>query len=82
MTSTFAIVSVVYPHLRAKMITLVQSFDALGLMIGPMISSYLYSVGGYYLPFLVMSICLSISGVVTRILLNDKCDTNDDSFEH
>ena len=82
MTSTFAIVSVVYPHLRTKMITLVQSFDAFGLMIGPMISSFLFSVGGYYLPFLVMSICLLISGVFTRILLNNKCDTNDDSFEH
>ena len=70
MTSSFAIASVAYPNLRTKMITLVQSFDAFGMMIGPMISSLLYSMGGYYLPFLVMSICLAVSGVVTRVLLN------------
>ena len=70
MTSTFAVASVVYPNLRTKMITLVQSFDALGMMIGPMISSLLYSIGGYYLPFLVMSICLIVSAFFTRFLLS------------
>lgn len=77
MTSSYAMVFVVYPNLRTKMITIVQSSDAFGLMIGPLISSYLYSVGGYYLPFLVISIALLVSAVVNWILLHKKCDDND-----
>lgn len=56
-TSSMAIVATVYKDERDKAIGKIGAATGIGLLVGPLIGSVLYSIGGYMLPFFTVSLC-------------------------
>ena len=46
-----AVLVPIYPEWSGRITSLIETFLSFGLLIGPMIGSYLYSIGGYSVPF-------------------------------
>lgn len=46
-----------------------ETFFGLGLIVGPMVGGGLYSVGGYYLPFVVLGGALFVTAILTLCVL-------------
>lgn len=46
-----------------------ETFFGLGLIAGPTVGGALYSLGGYYLPFVVLGTCLLLAAILTIIIL-------------
>lgn len=51
---SYAIVGFYFPNRISTMIALLEVMNGLGLMIGPPIGGFLFEIGGFQLPFLVM----------------------------
>lgn len=51
--TTFAMLTSLYPDEVSKYIAKVELALGVGLVIGPLIATLLYDLGGFYLPFLV-----------------------------
>jgi len=64
-TSCYAIITYVFAENREKYIGMAEAFTGIGLMIGPVFSGFLYEWIGYFLTFLVFSMVLVISGILT-----------------
>ncbi|XP_002732493.1 MFS-type transporter SLC18B1-like [Saccoglossus kowalevskii] len=55
-TAAFAIIAKTFPENIATTLGVLEIFSGLGFMLGPLIGGYLYQVGGFTLPFLVLGI--------------------------
>jgi MFS family permease len=51
-TSSFAIIATHYKDTREKAIGWMETSSGIGLLLGPIIGSILYEIGGYTLPFI------------------------------
>ena len=54
MGQSFAIIGCFFPDRIASISAVIQVFNGLGLMIGPLLGGLLYQFGGFQLPFFVM----------------------------
>lgn len=48
------------PEENARYNGLLQAFTGIGMMMGPLLGSLLYELGGFALPFIVVSVLLFI----------------------
>ncbi|HTJ64608.1 MAG TPA: MFS transporter [Alphaproteobacteria bacterium] len=68
-TSALALVASHYPINRVRMIGLTLMASTGGSLAGPVLSGWLYAVGGYRLPFLVLAVFVAIDGFSRLFLL-------------
>ena len=69
-TATFSSISVIYPSSMQKKIGYTESVSGLGMMLGPLLGSGLYSLGGYPTPFFCFAGIFLLMFPVTIINLN------------
>jgi len=61
----------VFPERKiAKLNGLLQTFTGLGMLMGPIMGSFLFKLGGFSLPFYTVGVQLLILAVVIRGLLS------------
>lgn len=61
----------VFPERKiAKLNGLLQTFTGLGMLMGPIMGSFLFKLGGFKLPFYTVGVQLLILAVVIRGLLS------------
>ena len=60
-TNLMALLSTFEKEEREKYIGWIEGADGLGLLFGPVFGAFLYSLGGYPMPFLMMAFFLSLS---------------------
>uniref|UniRef100_U5EXX6 Putative mfs-type transporter n=1 Tax=Corethrella appendiculata TaxID=1370023 RepID=U5EXX6_9DIPT len=69
LTASFAIIAKEFPNNVATTFASLETFFGLGLIVGPMVGGALYSIGGYYLPFVVLGSALFITAILTLCVL-------------
>lgn len=69
-TATFSSISVIYPTTMQKKIGYTESVSGLGMMLGPLLGSGLYSLGGYPAPFFCFAVIFLLMFPVTIHNLN------------
>ena len=52
-TPLYAYIPVLYPKSVEEKVAIAEVFGASGFLLGPVVGSLLYSLGGYLVPFLV-----------------------------
>ena len=70
--ATTAIMTIIAHEFYDKtglVISWTETFYGVGMMIGPAIGGFLFDLGGYLLPFLVVGCCLLINIPVSRIII-------------
>ena len=68
MTCAFAIITNDYPNEREQNIGLLEGGTGLGLLIGPLLGSGLYMIGGFCLPFWTVGcICIAVFPFIRTI---------------
>jgi MFS family permease len=73
MTPFYAYISVLYPDTMEEKISVAEISCGLGFLVGPMIGSAFYALGGYPLPFFVIgTVCLLCSPLLYTILRRSK----------
>lgn len=60
-TCSMALIGTFENEEREKYIGWIEAANGLGLLLGPVLGAFLYSVGGYAMPFLMMASFLTIS---------------------
>lgn len=68
-TASFAIMAYQFPQEINVVMGTLESFNGLGLMIGPPLGGMLYAAGGYKLPFIVVGGILMIASAASFYLL-------------
>ncbi|XP_070533953.1 MFS-type transporter SLC18B1-like isoform X2 [Ptychodera flava] len=68
-TASFAIIAQTFPDNVSTVFGIIEIFTGLGFMIGPPVGGYLYQVGGYSLPFLVLGSCTVLVVLVNYFVL-------------
>lgn len=74
LTASFAIIAKEFPNNVATTFASLETCFGLGLIVGPMVGGALYSVGGYYLPFVVLGSALFITAILTLCILPKHAD--------
>lgn len=69
LTASFAIIAKEFPKNVSVTFASLETFFGLGLIVGPMVGGLLYSIGGYYLPFLSLGLLLLLTAVITMFIL-------------
>ncbi|XP_055546361.1 MFS-type transporter SLC18B1-like isoform X3 [Wyeomyia smithii] len=69
LTASFAIIAKEFPNNVATTFASLETCFGLGLIVGPMVGGALYSVGGYYLPFVVLGSALFVTAILTLCIL-------------
>lgn len=80
LTASFAIIAKEFPNNVGTTFASLETFFGLGLIAGPMVGGALYSVGGYFLPFVVLGSTLFVTALLTACVLPrhpDECDTGE-----
>ncbi|XP_046393068.1 MFS-type transporter SLC18B1-like [Ischnura elegans] len=70
-TASFTIIAIEFPETVATTFATLETFFGLGLIAGPTIGGFLYQVGGYKTPFIVMGGILLTAAAVTYVILPD-----------
>ncbi|RNA42714.1 MFS-type transporter SLC18B1 [Brachionus plicatilis] len=71
---SFAIVGHYFPDRISFFVSLLEIFNGLGFMIGPIIGGFLYQLGGFRLPFFVMGGFLFLLFIVALLFFPDVRD--------
>ena len=71
MGQSFAIIGCFFPDRIASISAVIQVFNGLGLMIGPLLGGLLYQFGGFQLPFFAMGGALFLVFLVAFFLFPD-----------
>ena len=66
----------IYPEWSGRIASLIESFESIGQLFGPMIGSYMYSIGGYALPFAFTASCEFILAIICIFFVPNKCAYN------
>lgn len=77
LTASFAIIAKEFPNNVGTTFASLETFFGLGLIVGPMVGGTLYSVGGYFLPFVVLGSSLFVTALLTACILpkhGNDCD--------
>ncbi|XP_058823767.1 MFS-type transporter SLC18B1-like isoform X1 [Topomyia yanbarensis] len=69
LTASFAIIAKEFPNNVATTFASLETCFGLGLIVGPMVGGALYSVGGYYLPFVILGSALFVTAILTLCIL-------------
>ncbi len=69
LTASFSIIATEFPNNVGTTFALLETCFGLGLIVGPMIGGFLYSVGGYYLPFVILGSALFAVALMTLCVL-------------
>ncbi|XP_063708219.1 MFS-type transporter SLC18B1-like isoform X2 [Culicoides brevitarsis] len=69
LTASFTIIAKEFPNNVATTFASLETCFGLGLIVGPMLGGALYSVGGYFLPFVVLGLSLFITALLTLCIL-------------
>lgn len=69
LTASFAIIAKEFPNNVSTTFASLETFFGLGLIVGPMVGGMLYSVGGYFLPFVTLGLLLFLTAVITMSIL-------------
>uniref|UniRef100_A0A8D8DQT2 MFS-type transporter SLC18B1 n=1 Tax=Culex pipiens TaxID=7175 RepID=A0A8D8DQT2_CULPI len=69
LTASFAIIAMEFPNNVATTFASLETCFGFGLIVGPMVGGALYSVGGYYLPFVVLGSTLFCVAILTLCVL-------------
>lgn len=81
LTASFAIIAKEFPDNVATTFASLETCFGLGLIVGPMVGGALYSVDGYYLPFVVLGSALFVTAILTLCILpkhpNEPVEEND-----
>jgi len=60
----------VFPEQKiARMNGILQSFTGLGMLVGPILGSFLFNAGGFQLPFYTVGVLLLILAVANQIII-------------
>jgi MFS family permease len=59
MTPLYAYIPILFPESIEQKVSIAEVFAALGFLLGPVVGSLLYSLGGYLTPFLVFG-CIAL----------------------
>lgn len=78
LTASFAIIAKEFPNNVSVTFASLETFFGLGLIVGPMVGGFLYSIGGYYLPFVTLGLLLFLTAVITMGIL----PTHDNTIEN
>lgn len=78
LTASFAIIAKEFPKNVSVTFASLETFFGLGLIVGPMVGGLLYSIGGYYLPFVSLGLLLLLTAVITMCIL----PKHDDVVQH
>ena len=63
-----------FPNNREEMIGYIEAFQGIGLIVGPLIGSLLYSIGGYRFIFFTMGISFIISSFFIKSIFGPEID--------
>ncbi|CAG9803605.1 unnamed protein product [Chironomus riparius] len=78
LTASFTIIATEFPNSIGTSFATLETLFGCGLIVGPMIGGALYSIGGYYLPFVVLGSALFTCAIMTLLILPDRQpETND-----
>ena len=77
-----AVLVPIYPEWSGRITSLIETFLSFGLLIGPMIGSYLYSIGDYSVPFAFAALCQIILAMICIFCLPNKCVESYDDGSH
>ncbi|KAJ6636068.1 MFS-type transporter SLC18B1, partial [Pseudolycoriella hygida] len=69
LTASFAIIAKEFPDNVGTTFASLETFFGLGLIVGPMVGGTLYSLGGYFLPFVVLGSALFVTALLTACVL-------------
>lgn len=69
LTASFAIIAKEFPKNVSVTFASLETFFGLGLIVGPMVGGLLYSIGGYYLPFVSLGLLLLLTALITMCIL-------------
>lgn len=69
LTASFAIIAKEFPDNVSVTFASLETFFGLGLIVGPMVGGVLYSIGGYFLPFVTLGFLLFSTAVITMCIL-------------
>ncbi|XP_014661896.1 PREDICTED: MFS-type transporter SLC18B1-like isoform X2 [Priapulus caudatus] len=73
-TASFAIIANEFPERVATMFGVLETFNGLGLMLGPVVGGALYYVGGFGLPFYVLGGFILVAFVCAYFILPEQHD--------
>jgi MFS family permease len=75
---SYAIVGFLFPNKISSVVAILEVFNGLGLMLGPIIGGILYEIGGFRLPFYFMGGLLFIMFVIAYFVFPDidSCDSS------
>ena len=71
MGQSFAIIGCFFPDRIASISAVIQVFNGLGIMVGPLLGGLLFQFGGFQLPFFVMGGALFLVFLVAFFLFPD-----------
>ena len=69
MTASYVIMAKEFPDKVAFTFSILETAFGVGLIIGPTLGGFIYELGGYYLPFIILGTFLLMGGVFTFILM-------------
>uniref|UniRef100_A0AC35TVV0 MFS domain-containing protein n=1 Tax=Rhabditophanes sp. KR3021 TaxID=114890 RepID=A0AC35TVV0_9BILA len=70
-TCCYTLSAKLFPQAISTIMALFETSSAIGFSIGPLLGGFLYEVGGYQLPFIVISITLFCIAVVSIFFITD-----------
>lgn len=68
---SYAIVGYYFPNKISSIVALLETFNGLGMMVGPVLGGFLFEVGGYPLPFFTMGGFLFLVFIVAFFIFPD-----------
>lgn len=69
LTASFAIIAKEFPDNVSVTFASLETFFGLGLIVGPMVGGFLYTLGGYFLPFVSLGTMLFVTAVFVFCVL-------------
>lgn len=69
LTASFSIIATEFPNNVGTTFAALETCFGLGLIVGPMVGGFLYSVGGYFLPFVILGSALFSVALMTLCIL-------------
>ena len=81
-SSSLVVLQSIFPNKDAVIMSCTQTFFGLGYMLGPMLGAYLYQVGGFSLPFLVVGLCDIVLSLFLVISIPNHSSINATSSEY
>jgi len=79
LTASFAIIAKEFPDNVATTFACLETCFGVGLIVGPMVGGFLYSIDGYYLPFVVLGSALFFTALLTICTLPKHTSSNQTS---